>query len=86
MDKSEIIKCKDCKWWNDSFIGFPLCECPSINVIEKTIGWSDFVVNNFKNSSDAIVSYPTVDTGLHTGANFGCVHGELREENKDANN
>jgi hypothetical protein len=70
MGRRKMIRCKDCKWWSnkDAF-----CKCPKV-------GWDD---DDLKTYSDVLIIRTSGDlyAYIQTGANFGCVHGELREEN-----
>jgi len=68
----EIIKCKDCKWWD-------CASCENKKLISKLKTFKGKNIVSFRSSDNIYAPYLS---GIFTGANFGCVHGELREENK----
>ena len=79
----EIIKCKDCKWWEMQYVKHILVkgECKNKDKLGKNLNSSsDDDDLNYENLIDA---NPFIT--IKTGANFGCVHGELREDKIDDN-
>jgi hypothetical protein len=77
---NSIIRCKDCRWWDED--GVCVNKHFKDRNDDKYPQQVQILTANIYASSDD----PTREAFCYTGTNFGCVHGEKKEESTNADN
>jgi hypothetical protein len=76
MSETDIIRCKDCKWWSNY-------QCIREDVCIWESPFYSYKKNQLINSDHIVLADADIDTEIYTGGNFGCVHGKRRSDERD---
>lgn len=74
-----MIRCKDCKNWDSSKV-IPICQLGPVMGGDPTQMSGQEILAFTSSSHILIQNRPSLH--FYTGANFGCVHGALKETKK----
>lgn len=77
-----MIRCKDCKWWlkstDKSDKGYGFCNSGFISYGDP--GLDDTQLKEEETNYLFYMDYEAYKATCYTGPDFGCVHGEVKED------